>query len=212
MAAPRRENKASTMIEWNFERQVLPHRSSLYQYALAFTHQADAAEDLVQDTLLRALRAFSSYRAEGEIQSWLFAILRNQFISRYRSDLRGARPVSLEALQNPETVLSREPGPERRVLAALENEALRRAVAELPPRCRAVLVLSDMGGFTYQEIADELGVPIGTVRSRLSSARDRVRRALAAWRPPSPNTKGIFAPAPPGNSTRRETLRTTLRA
>jgi RNA polymerase sigma-70 factor (ECF subfamily) len=171
------------MIEQTFERLVLPHRNTLYHYALAFTNQADEAEDLVQETMLRALRSFSSYRADGEIRAWLFAILRNCFISVYRSQNTAVLQLSLDTLPNPELALSQEPGPERRVLSTLEHEAILRAVAALSPGLRNVLVLSDMCGLSYQEVGERLGLPINTVRSRLFYARDRVRRALFSWRP-----------------------------
>jgi RNA polymerase sigma-70 factor (ECF subfamily) len=171
------------MTERTFERLVLPHRNTLYHYALAFTHQADEAEDLVQETMLRALRSFSSFRADGEIRAWLFAILRNYFISVYRSQNAAAVQLSLDTLPNPEIALSQEPGPERRVLSSMEHEAVLQAVAALSPGSRDVLMLSDMCGLSYQEVGDKLGLPLNTVRSRLFYARDRVRRALFSWRP-----------------------------
>jgi RNA polymerase sigma-70 factor (ECF subfamily) len=89
----------------------------------------------------------------------------------------------LDALENPDPVLPCQPSPERRLFVQLENEALQRAVASLPDEYRTVLELSDMQGLSYQEISEELQVPVGTVRSRLSRARNRVRRSLYAWRP-----------------------------
>lgn len=181
------------MSEQDFERMVLPHRDALLGHALALTHNADEAEDLVQETTLRALRGFSSFRADGPIRAWLLTILRNLFINSYRTRVRAPRQVSLDALENPDPVLPLEPGPERRVFSKLENEALSRAVAALPPDYRAVLVLSDMRGLSYQQISKELDLPIGTVRSRLSRARNRVRRALFAWRPDAQQRTTIFA-------------------
>lgn len=162
---------------------VLPHRDALYGHALALTHNVDEAEDLVQETTLRALRGFDSFRADGPVRAWLLTILRNLFINKYRSRIRAPRQVSLDALENPDPITPTEPGPERAIFSKLENEALGRAVAALPADYRDVLVLSDMRGLTYQEISEALGLPIGTVRSRLSRARGRVRRALFAWRP-----------------------------
>ena len=130
-------------------------------------------------------RGFDSFRADGPIRAWLLTILRNLFINSYRSRSRVPRQVSLDALQHPDPVGPADPGPERQIFSKLENEALERAVAALPRGYREVLVLSDMLGRTYQEISEELGLPIGTVRSRLFRARGRVRRALFAWRPHS---------------------------
>jgi RNA polymerase sigma-70 factor (ECF subfamily) len=171
------------MSRQDFEQVVLPHRPALYGHALALTRNADEAEDLVQETTLRALRGFESFRADGPVRAWLLTILRNLFINSYRTKVRAPRSISLDSLENPDPVIPVEPGPERQVLSRLENEALDRAVANLAPGYRDVLILSDMRGLTYQEISEQLDLPIGTVRSRLSRARNRVRRALFAWRP-----------------------------
>ena len=166
-----------------FEGMVLPHRDALYGHALSLTRNPDEAEDLVQETTLRALRGFETFRADGPVRAWLLTILRNLFINRYRSQVRAPRQLSLDAIENPDPITPIVPGPERVILSKLENEALARAVRALPPAYREVLVMSDMRGLSYQEISDELDLPIGTVRSRLSRARERVRRALFAWRP-----------------------------
>ena len=176
------------MTHTDFEQMVLPHRDALYGHALALTRNADEAEDLVQETTLRALRGFDSFRSEGPIRAWLLTILRNLFINSYRTTRRTPRAVSLDALENPDPVLPIEPGPERMVFSRLENEALGRAVAALPADYRDVLVMSDMRGLSYQEISELLDLPIGTVRSRLSRARNRVRRSLFAWRPDAQGT------------------------
>ena len=175
---------------------VLPHRDALLGHAMALTRNAEEAEDLVQETTLRALRGFDSFRADGPIRAWLLTILRNLFINSYRSRNRVPRQVSLDALQHPDPVAPADPGPERLIFSKLETEALERAVAALPRSYREVLVLSDMLGRTYQEISDELGLPIGTVRSRLFRARGRVRRALFAWRPHSTPSTGSETPVP----------------
>lgn len=166
-----------------FERLVLPHRDAMYGHALLLTRNPDDAEDLVQETTLRALRGFGSFRAEGPVRAWLLTILRNLFINGYRIRVRAPHAVSLDALENPEPLAPIQPGPERAVFAKMESVALHRAVAGLPCDYRDVLILSDMQGLTYQEISNQLDVPIGTVRSRLSRARSRVRRSLFAWRP-----------------------------
>lgn len=176
------------MNERDFERMVLPHRDALYGHALSLTRNADEAEDLVQETTLRAFRGFGSFRADGPVRAWLLTILRNLFINGYRSRVRNPRPVSLDALENPDPVVPVEPGPERQVFSQLESEAIARAVANLPADYREVLILSDMRGMSYQEIAEQLDLPLGTVRSRLSRARNRVRRSLFAWRPEAQGT------------------------
>lgn len=191
------------MSRYDFEAMVLPHRDALYGHALALTHNVDEAEDLVQETTLRALRGFESFRADGPVRAWLLTILRNLFINTYRSRVRAPRSVSLDALENPDPIVPTEPGPERAVFSRLENEAVTRAVAALPAEYREVLVLSDIRGLSYQEISEQLGVPVGTVRSRLSRARNRVRRSLFAWRPDVQGTSKMSSSA--NNSHRRVT-------
>lgn len=171
------------MSNREFEKMVLPHRDALYGHALALTRNADEAEDLVQETTLRALRGFATFRADGPIRAWLLTILRNLFINSYRSRVRAPRSISLDSLENPDPLVPTQPGPERQVFSRMENEALTRAVANLPADYRTVLVMSDMKGMSYVEISEQLEVPVGTVRSRLSRARNRVRRSLFAWRP-----------------------------
>lgn len=166
-----------------FEALVLPHRDALLGHALALTQNVDEAEDLVQETTLRALRGFDTFRADGPMRAWLLAILRNLFINSYRSRSRAPRSVALDALENPDPLLPLQPGPERLVFSRLESEAIQAAVAKLPGDYQNVLMLSDVAGLSYQEISDALGVPVGTVRSRLSRARNRIRRSLFAWRP-----------------------------
>jgi RNA polymerase sigma-70 factor (ECF subfamily) len=198
------------MSRQDFEEMVLPHRDALYGHALALTHNADEAEDLVQETTLRALRGFESFRADGPVRAWLLTILRNLFINAYRARVRSPRSVSLDALENPDPIVPVEPGPERAVFSRLENEALARAVAALPADYREVLVLSDMRGMTYLEISQLLDLPIGTVRSRLSRARNRVRRSLFAWRPDAQGTSKMTSPA--NNQSRSRTAAASLPA
>lgn len=180
-----------------FEQMVLPHRDTLYGHALALTHNADEAEDLVQETTLRALRGFASFRAEGPIRAWLLTILRNLYINTYRARIRAPRSVSLDALENPDPFVPIEPSPERQVVTRMEADALALAVAKLPAEYRETLVLSDMQGLTYAEIGVRLNLPVGTVRSRLSRARSRVRRSLFAWRPDAQGASKMSVPAKP---------------
>jgi len=153
-----------TRTERNFERMVLPYRDMLYGHALALTRNSDEAEDLVQETTLRALRGFESLRSEGPLRAWLLTILRNLFINNYRAKTRAPQSVSLDALENPDPVVPIEPSPERQVFTRMESEAVNRAVANLPEEYRDVLVMSDMRGLSYQEISVAMDLPIGTVR------------------------------------------------
>ena len=190
-----------TRTQTNFERLVLPHRDMLYAHAFSLTRNADEAEDLVQETTLRALRGFDSLRSEGPLRAWLVTILRNLFINNYRVKRRAPTAVSLDALENPDPFVPTEPSPERAVFSRIESDAVNRAVDNLPADYREVLVLSDMRGFSYQEISDAMALPIGTVRSRLSRARSRVRRALFAWRPDAQGSSKMATPCLPAPNT-----------
>lgn len=165
-----------------FEILILPHADSLYGPAYQLTRSASDAEDLVQDTMLRAYDRFGSFRADGSPRAWLHTIMRNLFINTYRKRTREPHQISFDALEEPGTLRPTIASPERVVLSRMEGAALLRAVSGLPDEYRAVVVLADVEGLSYQEIADRLRIPVGTVRSRLSRGRKRVQRALFAWR------------------------------
>ena len=168
-----------------FETLILPHAESLYGQAYQLTRNAPDAEDLVQDTILRAYSRFGSFRADGSPKAWLHTIMRNLFINTYRKKNREPRQISFQALDEPGTEAALRPtvaSPERLVLGRMEEAALLRAVRHLPEEYRSVVILADVEGLSYQQIADRLGIPVGTVRSRLSRGRKRVQRALFSWR------------------------------
>lgn len=194
-----------------FERVILPHEASLYGPAYQLTRNASDAEDLVQETLVRAYSRFGSYREDGSPRAWLHTIMRNLFINGWRKRSREPQQVSLDAL--PEagaaagSTITKATGldeggflstsarqavasPERLVVSRAESDALLGAVRELAPEFRDVILLADVRGLSYQEIAERIGVPIGTVRSRLSRGRKRVQRAVYAW-------QNLAAAAPP---------------
>jgi len=177
----------------SFEKIILPHVDSLYGAAYRLTRRSSDAEDLVQDTMLRAYTRFESFRADGSPRAWLLTIMRNIFINAYRKKSREPLAVSLESVEDPGLHNTWKwnggmPGyretdsPERTVLSQMEAAALLRAVSDLPEDYRQVVILADIDGLSYIDIAERLGVPVGTVRSRLNRGRRRVQRALYAWR------------------------------
>jgi RNA polymerase sigma-70 factor, ECF subfamily len=181
-----------------FERVILPHENSLYAPAMALTRSSSDAEDLVQETLLRAYDRFDTFRADGSPRAWLHTIMRNLFFNAYRKKSREPKQVSLEFFDPATSSLNGSGGgvasavapqqptvasPERQVLSQMEGAAVLEAVKALPLEYRQVVVLADVQGLPYQEIADKLRIPVGTVRSRLSRGRERVRRAVFSWRP-----------------------------
>lgn len=168
-----------------FETLILPHAESLYGQAYQLTRNGPDAEDLVQDTIVRAYARFGSFRADGSPKAWLHTIMRNLFINTYRKKNREPRQISFQTLDEPGTEAALRPtvaSPERLVLGRMEEAALLRAVRHLPEEYRIVVILADVEGLSYQQIADRLHIPVGTVRSRLSRGRKRVQRALFSWR------------------------------
>lgn len=140
----------------------------LRQFARALSRDATAADDLVQATLERALRAWSSRSKQDALQSWLFSILYRQFIDEQRRARRWRRLLDVVGVADEPHAPSAERVNEGRDTLA--------AFAELPDEQRAILLLVGVEGFSYREVADALKVPIGTVMSRLSRARDKLRR------------------------------------
>lgn len=152
-----------------FEQEALPHLDTLYRVALRLTGEPAAAEDLVQETMLRALRAWRSFQPGTNARAWLVTILRNQFINSWRARRRAPTAVAFDAI--PELPDVGDPDPEGRFFRDLVDDEVLAAVDALPDDFREVLVLSDMEGLPYAEIAVALGVPVGTVKSRLFRAR-----------------------------------------
>jgi RNA polymerase sigma-70 factor, ECF subfamily len=159
-----------------FEDQVLVHLDVLYRTALRLTGTAADAEDLVQETCLRAFQAFDQLRYPHAARAWVFSILRSIFLRQADRRSRQAR-LSLKDLD--EAVLGQAPTEERASpMGQALLEEVRTATLRLPAPYREALVLAHIGGFSYREMAQILEVPLGTVMSRLFRARRMVRAAL----------------------------------
>lgn len=170
-----------------FEAAVLPLRDELRRVALRLTQSIESAEDLVQETLLHAFQGFAHFRRGTNLRAWLMRILFNLFISHYRHQRRSISTVSLEGLleeleaAEDETKLlvdENTVSPEDVLLAQVLDEEVERALLQLPEAFREVVILCDLEGLSYAETAQQLGVPIGTVRSRLFRGREILRRLL----------------------------------
>lgn len=169
-----------------FETKVLPLRDDLHRVALRLTRSPEAAEDLVQETLLHAYRGFSRFKPGTNLRAWLIRILTNLFISRYRHERRTVSTVSLEGLFEDMEVaedmtgllLDENPSPEDLVLDQVLDEEVQEALLKLPEPFRQAVILCDIEGLSYTEAAEAMGVPIGTVRSRLFRGREILRRLL----------------------------------
>ncbi|HOU52436.1 MAG TPA: sigma-70 family RNA polymerase sigma factor [Myxococcota bacterium] len=163
-----------------FEREALPHLDACYRFALALTRDAAEADDLVQETMLRAFRAFDSYTEGTRCKAWLFRILKNVFLNRRRTD---GREVDLEESLGAIQELGWEDrpfyrSPEDAVLLAATRDRIEEALGRMPRDFREAVVLADVEGLSYQEIAEVMGTPIGTVMSRIHRGRRMLRSLL----------------------------------
>ncbi len=150
---------------------VEPHIPALRRYAWALLRGDQAADDLVQDCLERAIGRWHSRRPDGNLRAWLFTIMHNQFVSARRRDKR-------RGVETPIDGLASEPAAMAEQESMLAVRDVLEAMAALPDEQRAILLLVGVEAFSYQEAADVLGIPIGTVMSRLSRGRERLRLML----------------------------------
>jgi RNA polymerase sigma-70 factor (ECF subfamily) len=151
----------------------------LYGYAMVLSRNRAEAEDLVQETCLRALRGMSHLRAEASAKSWLFAILRNIWLNQLRQRRTAPEIVELDSDTNSAT----EPpdaaqNPHADYVTKIERERVRIAIRELPVESREIIILREYEALSYHEIAAVLGCPAGTVMSRLARARSKLREVL----------------------------------
>ena len=164
-----------------FEREALVHLDALYSFALKLARSRDDAEDLVSDTMLRAIERWEQYHLGTNIRAWLFTILYHVFVSRKRRiDAREVQqPEDTEGWALFEAV--GEADPEGRFYDSFLDDEITRAIRALPPEYRAAVVLSDLQGLRYAEIAEALGVPEGTVKSRLFRGRRILQKKLVGY-------------------------------
>ena len=168
-----------------FSQAALEHLDALYGYALTLTRDQTEAEDLVQETYLRAVRAFGQLIPNSNLKSWLFVIMRNAWLNQVRHINSGPRFVELDAEEANRTfqVSRTDDDPYLVYTQKLEREEIRAAIEGLPSLYREIIVLRDIEGFSYQEIAAMLSCPAGTVMSRLGRAREKLRQSLTHWQP-----------------------------
>ena len=167
----------------DFEQAVMVHLDAAYNLARWLTRNDQAAEDMVQDACLRAFKAFHGFRG-GSARAWLLTIVRNTCYTRLSKDKTHAPLVEFDEELGSSDSESLDPA----LLAArsIDGESLRKALEQLPPEFREAIVLRELEGLSYQEIAAVAGVPIGTVMSRLARARKRLERSLV---PPKPEER-----------------------
>jgi RNA polymerase sigma-70 factor (ECF subfamily) len=168
-----------------FEAEALRHLDALYRTALRMTRSEADAEDLVQETYIRAFRFREQFTLGTNMKAWLFRILTNTFINTYRrksaqpevTDLEGVDEFSLYRRMADDRAASSSPDPEAELLKGVVDTEVTDALEELPEKFRTTVLL-DVEGFSYKEIAEMLGIPIGTVMSRLHRGRKFLQKRL----------------------------------
>jgi RNA polymerase sigma-70 factor (ECF subfamily) len=159
----------------SFEMLAMPMFASLYNVAHWLTHNREEAEDLVQETYVKALKGFASFQPGTDFRAWIYRILRNTFLTS-RSGLSVKMTVPLD--REEDAIGRPADSPEAVLLARADQQMVRSALECLPLQFREVIVLCDIEEMSYQEIAEIVGIPIGTVMSRLSRARKSMRELL----------------------------------
>lgn len=172
-----------------FARDAMAHAQSLYSTALRMTRNRADAEDLVQETFVKAWRSFATFQEGTNLRAWLFRIMTNTFINKYNAQQR--RPQETELDEVEELFLFRRLGAfdqskitqsaEDQMLELFTDDEVKKAIEELPEMFRLPVLLSDVDGFSYKEIAEMLDVPIGTVMSRLHRGRKMMQKLLYVY-------------------------------
>jgi len=170
----------------DFQAEALPHLDAVYRFALRLTGSPERAEDLVQETFLRAFRSWDQYTPGTQCKSWLFTICRNLFLRERERGRRHDELVSENALAegpggplaNPVWLSLKETDPEGEFFDSIVDAEVLKAIDALPEEYRTAVVLSDLEGLPYQEIAEMMDVPVGTVKSRLFRGRRKLQKVL----------------------------------
>lgn len=162
-------------LKQDFEREAIPHMNALYNFALKLSGDEDDANDLLQETYLRAFRFFDKFEKGTNCKAWLYRIMKNLYINSYKKKTSGPIKVDYEEVENfYENIKPSNTDDahlEREIFDSLLDDEVSQAIASLPEDFRTVIILSDIEGYTYEEIAEFVDCPIGTVRSRLHRAR-----------------------------------------
>lgn len=173
--------------QWDFSTGELPYRDQLYKSALRMTRSAEDAEDLIQETFLKAFKYYGRFSEGTNLKAWLFKIMKNTFINSYRK--RKVQPVQVDfddvfegleetLMESSDTVGE---NPEDSFLFGEVDHEVRETLVSLPYDYKMVVLLADIQGYAYKEIADILEVPVGTVMSRLYRGRRMLERALLSF-------------------------------
>jgi RNA polymerase sigma-70 factor, ECF subfamily len=178
-------NRDDILKQREFNAEMIPHMDALYNFAIRLANDPNDAEDLVQDTIVKAYRFFSSYERGTNAKAWLFRILKNSYINNYRKQSKQPYQVDYDEISTYyESVRSERSDTtdmEQIMYRELLDDEVTKALNKLPEDFRTVVLLCDIEGFTYEEIANMLDVPIGTIRSRLHRGRNLLRTSLSQY-------------------------------
>ena len=161
----------------SFEELAMPLFDQLYNFAYWLTRDRSEAEDLVQETYVKALRGFSSFQLGTNFRAWMYRILRNTFLTS-RSGLKATMTVPLDLEENSFDLPIQRETPEEILIDRSNWQLIQTAMEELPVHSREILLLCDLEEMSYREISEALSIPIGTVMSRLSRARKMLQECL----------------------------------
>ncbi len=169
----------------DFNDEILPHLDALFNFAMKLTANMNDAEDLVQDTMVKAYRFFNSYEQGTNAKGWLFRILKNSYINNYRKVSKQPQKVDYDEIEPfYESIRSEQSNTtdmESNMYGEMMDDDITGALARLPEDFRTVVLLCDVEGFSYEEIANMLDVPIGTIRSRLHRGRNLLKVELLEY-------------------------------
>jgi RNA polymerase sigma-70 factor, ECF subfamily len=183
--SPVRQELSEAERRARFEEHVLPHLDRLFSAAMRYTRDPVDAEDLVQESVVKAFRSFHQYEPGTNLKAWLYRILHTTYISMYRKAQRRPQESLQEEIDDFSLYdeLSRSGGSsaEREVLESFTADEVKQALADLPEPFRVAVYLADVEGFAYKEIAEIMDTPVGTVMSRLHRGRKALQKALSSY-------------------------------
>jgi len=179
---PTAANEVEREKQREFSAEALPHMDVLYNFALRMTGNPDDADDLLQETYLKAFRFWDKFEKGTNCRAWLFRIMKNSYINRYRKESREPDTVDYDDVEEFYNSIRDETAEttdmEERLFGNLLDDDVAKALESLPVDFRTVLILCDIARFTYEEISEFVNCPIGTVRSRLHRGRKMLRAKL----------------------------------
>ncbi len=166
---------STKQLHKEFEKQTIPHMEVLYNYGLRLTGKPDDASDLLQETFLKAYRFWDKFEQGTNIRAWLFRIMKNTYINQYRKNVKEPDTVEYDEIEKFYDLIRDESSDstdlQEKMFGQLLDDDVSSALDSLPEEFRTVVILCDIEGLTYEEIAEFLQIPVGTVRSRLHRGR-----------------------------------------